>query len=144
MTVARDVLDEAVKDLLEAQMPSRTGVWVGISDPPSRTPEMPYLVLYPMMSSPTEGDLKDGEDQRDYIYQISCIGTTPQQTTWCSSKAQNIITGRPASASGYLHTLPVAGTDITFRVSDNLGAVHRSGDRLYKVDDVYRIRALTS
>jgi len=137
----RDTLDEAVVAMLAAA----TGKEVGLSKLPPLTnpgdlhPPLPYAVLYALHSPIGSGGFEDPEEDRDYIYQLTCIGETHKQCAWMSAKILEAFTDRAANGD-YTNPITGSGWYVQWRRSDGLGAILPSGEDLYQSQDTYRIR----
>lgn len=99
----------------------------------------PYFILYPLTAPEGTGTMRDPEEDREFYYQITSVGVDHRETTWMSDRVQAAMIAR--SGNGYTTALVVAGGTIQNRHSRSLGTVERSGERLFKVDDDYAIKA---
>lgn len=124
---------------------------VGLAEIPGVDPNIPYAIYTPINSPRGEGDYFDPESMRDYVFQILSVGKSPRQARWMSDKMRNILIGRDNDGN-YLVTIdlqPLPDTPPTppgasvmpgSRRSDTLGAVQKTGDRLFQVVDTYRFK----
>lgn len=114
---------------------------IGVCDVPSTTPNMPYGVYNPINSPRGEGSWQDPEDERDWVFQITCVGRSPEQVGWMSDKVDEVIVGR--NDRGYATAMTgVQGGTVLWRLTDSKGTIVRSG-QLFQVVDTYRIRVKT-
>lgn len=127
-------LDEAVETLLETV----TGheCFIIHVDP---NPGIPYTVVYPQPSPRGDGSFANPEEDRDYVYQVTSVGADPRQVRRVQEMVEEAFLSR-VGGGGYEHAITVAGYAVQWRLSDSLGAVVRSGDELFKADDMYRVR----
>lgn len=109
-----------------------------IKVPPS--PNLPYTVLYPQPAPRGEGSWANPEEDRDYPYQVTCVGLDAKQVRWVQDKVEQGFLGR-GSRGDYDNEIDAGeGIAVQWRLSDQLGAIVQSGDELFKADDTYRVR----
>lgn len=102
-------------------------------------PGIPYTVMYPLDSPKGTGSWKDPEEDRDYVYQITSVGEDARQVRRQQEKVERGFLQR--GGSGYQHLIgPGGDANVQWRASDRLGAIVASGDKLFKSDDIYRVR----
>lgn len=131
--IAREVLDKAIKEWLQTTVGKSVGL---VSPPDSLT--LPYVILYPITSTSGPGSFADPEEDRDYVYQATCVGQDPRQTAWMSRKVQAAFTER--LNSDYLYPIAVSGIEIQWRLCDELGGIVPGGDDIFQSADTYRVR----
>lgn len=133
--INRDVLDEALQGQLAADILLVGGVpiQVGLSDVPSPTPTVPYLIMNWSPSPPPEGSLKDNEDMPYFDYMIKSVGKDHKETARTSSRVKG-------SMKGMRKTLSVSGAVIISTRLISLGIISPAmGPTLFEVNDIYRI-----
>lgn len=113
---------------------------VGLAELPGANPNMPYGVVYPINSPRGEGSWANPEEDRDVVYQVTCVGKSPEQVGWMSDKVNTVIIGRYEDGRLRYTTVGIAGGTVLWRLTDELGGIVKSGDRLFQVVDTYRIR----
>jgi hypothetical protein len=86
----------AVRDLLDAQLPAAVTVEVG-GAPAGAAP--PYAVVYPDPGMP-EGTL--GDRHRDLLleFQVTCVGTGPQQAQDVADRVRTVLLTLTPSVTG--------------------------------------------
>lgn len=82
-----DVLDESIRAMFAA----RTARPVGIADVPSGATGA-YAVIDLVSSGSEDGGWGNPTDQRDFNYQIRCVGTSPQQCRWMQQRISTAAT----------------------------------------------------
>lgn len=132
----RDILNEAVQAMLVAA----TGKEIGLGKLPAVPtgklyPPVPYAVLYPLHSPTGTGSFARLEEDRDFVYQVTCAGQTDKQVSWMSSKVMD------AFLDPVVGPITAAGWVIQWRRSVQLGAILPSGPDLYISQDTYQVRA---
>lgn len=134
MSRGNDV-DVAVQGMLE----SSTEHLCYIIEVPA-DPNVPYTILYPLQQPRGTGSWADPEEDRDFVYQVTCVGFDPRQVRRVQEMVEAGFLGR-AEGGDYLFSIePADGSNTQWRTSDQLGAIVRSGDKLFKSDDNYRVR----
>jgi hypothetical protein len=126
--------DEAVRAMLETVTGHDVHV---IRVPPGA--DVPYTILYPLMIPPGTGAWADPEEDRDYRYQATVVGTDRRQVR----RLQEMVTEgflQQSEGSGYEHAITPGDLAVQWRRSEQLGAIEPSGDDLFKADNVYRVR----
>lgn len=109
-----------------------------ISVPPE--PGLPYTVLYPLISPRGTGSWANPEEDRDYTYQVTSVGEDSRQVRRVQELVEEAFLER-GGGGGYTHAItPASGHAVQWRLSDVLGAIVPSGDKLFKADDTYRVR----
>lgn len=140
----RDEINEAIRSRMEevigkavglAQMPLPPDPY----DPPEDWPPNSYVILYPQNTSSGYGSMADGEEERDYLFQVTCVGRDERQAAWVSSKVEAFFLAKKPGG-GYLHDIPLEGHSILWRLSDSLGSILPSGDDSFTSPDRYRLR----
>jgi hypothetical protein len=140
----RDEINEAVRTMLEAA----TGKKIGLAEmpvpldpdnPPAGWPALPYAVLWPLDTAPTDGSMEDGNEDKIFYYQATCVGKDSRQVSWMSSKVEAAFMAlRPGG--GYLHDIPLTGHSVAWRLLQSQGATVPSGEQLFASDDNYLLR----
>jgi hypothetical protein len=87
-------LDQVIKTALETV----TTRPIGYGTVPSEYPEKPYGVLYPMENVTPLGDMSSVVANRDYKYQIRCVGEDHRQVRWMQAKVELAMLGVIAAA----------------------------------------------
>lgn len=128
---------EPVDSSFQAFLETNTGRGVGLAKLPTST-AVPYAIVYPMTSGMGDGSYADPEEDRELLYQLTCVGETPQQARWMSDKVRRAILGRNSSGA-YLYTMTLTGVNVQRRSSDMLGSILPSGADLYQIADTYRL-----
>lgn len=137
MSIAREVLNKGIAEWLATAVGKQVGL-VTIAE----NPTAPYVILYPLQSPPGAGSYADPEEDRDFVYQATCVGIDPRQAAWMSRKVQEAFTDRQAGTSdGYKHPIAISGIAVQWRSCDELGAILPVGDDLFQSQDTYRVRA---
>jgi len=99
----------------------------------------PYAILIPMTSPLATGSWAQPEEDRELVYQLTCVGKDPRQARWMSDKVRIAFTAR--DDSGYV--VPMNLTTLTAvvqcRTGESVGAVIAGGVDLYQTNDMYRI-----
>lgn len=133
MNATRDVIDQAIADLLATNTGKAVGVaWIA-SDA-----ALPYAIVYPMPAGSDLGAWAQPNEDREFTYQIKCVGADARQAGWMSSKINAIMTNR--SGADYQYPLVITGAATHWRITDTLGAIVASGDDLFESNDIYRVR----
>lgn len=124
---------------LVARMASVLGKEIGNADVPSLSPDLPYAIVYPLFSPPPDGSWAAPEEDFDLVYQMTSVGSSPEQSGWMSKEIWNFLLARGPNGS---HTEPLGlvGFTVQWRRSNSLGAILPSGDHLFQVDDGYRLK----
>lgn len=103
-------------------------------------PDVPYTVISPLPQPRGDGSWADPEEDRDFVYQVSSVGYDTRQVRRIQELVEEAFLGR-AGGGDYEHAIDAgAGNNVQWRMSDQLGAIVRSGDKLFKSDDTYRVR----
>ncbi len=141
----RDEVNDAVQEMLS----SVTGLNVGLAqipvyednpaNPPVGFPGRKYAILYPLNVSSEDGSMNDGEEENDFLFQVTCVGDDARRTGWTSSKVQSAFLAL-APGGGYMHDIVLEGHDVTMRFLDSLGAIVPSGEDFFASADSYRLR----
>lgn len=134
MSRGNDV-DVAVQEMLA----SSTGHECYILEIPEN-PEIPYTILYPLQQPRGEGSWADPEEDRDYVYQVTSVGLDSRQVRWVQESVEIGFLERSGGGDYQYPIDPEDSSNVQWRMSDQLGAIVRSGDKLYKSDDTYRVR----
>lgn len=61
------------------------GLTVGDADGEALSP--PYCVVYSIPGGSRSGNLDAPYDDADFVYQVTCVGTTREQAEWVTDKA---------------------------------------------------------
>lgn len=101
---------QALLDLLAG-----LGVSTGFNQAPASTAP-PYHVLYPLPSSEHDGTLRNPDEDRALIYQLTTVGRVPEEAEHLADLARALLTGA---------TLTVAGRAIWRIEPDELGRLER-------------------
>ena len=141
----RDEINEEIR----SQLQTVTGRNVGLAEiprydpdpehPPEGWPGESYIILYPQNTSGGEGGFGDGESDRDFLFQVTCVGRDPRQCAWVSSKVETFFTALKPGG-GYLHDIPLVGHSVAWRLTDSLGAILPAGNVGFQSADQYRLR----
>jgi hypothetical protein len=140
----RDEINEAIR----AAMQEVIGRNVGLAEmpippdpdnPPQNWPGDSYAILYPQNTSAGHGGMADGEEDRDFLFQVTNVGRDPRQAAWMSSKVEAFFVGKKPGG-GYLHDIPLDGHAVEWRLVDSIGAILPGGDESFTSADQYRLR----
>lgn len=140
--IERDKLDEAVRDAIALY----AELQVGLSDVPSSTPSIPYVILYQSPSPGTreyDGSWEDPNDMPCYDYLAKCVGRDHRETSRTSSLVRAVFLTRGSVQNGYSYPFLVDGgvLNIVERASVSAGAIVPSdGPELFEVNDIYRLK----
>jgi hypothetical protein len=99
-----------------------------------------YGIAFPITSPRGSGSWADPEEDREFVYQITCVGQNAGQALWMSDRVRNAIIGRDADGL-YLHPMVLAGREVQARASDGVGQPVPSGTELMQTQDTYRIQS---
>lgn len=141
MVVPIDI--DVFEDSLVAWFKRVTGRPVGLADLPEETPNMPYIVLTPIILGRGEGTWADPECMRDYVFQILSVGKSPRQTRWMAERARQMWAGRRADGNHLTEMVGIEGATVLpgSRQSDSLGAVLKAPEgKLFQIIDTYRAK----
>lgn len=131
----RDEIDESVRALLEEGTSKQS--WISKVRVPN--PTLPYSVVHPMNTSGGKGGFEDEMDEKDYIFQITCVGKDPRQAAAMSSSVEAVLTAKKPGG-GYVHPMELTGHAVQWRLLESSGAIVPSGESLYRSDDTYSLR----
>jgi hypothetical protein len=92
-----------------------TGLTVGDAQAPGSVP--PYAVLYSIPGGRVFGTLADPHGDGEMVFQVTCVGTTREQTQWVTDKAFAVLSG-----------LSVTGRSIAFVDIDGFPGIQRDDD----------------
>lgn len=97
MTAPAGVLDHAVavQTLLDAQLPAAVGVGLGSAVGLTA----PYAVIYPDPGTP-EGSIGDRYEDLLVEFQVTCVGTGPQQAMDVVGRVRAILLGQLPTITG--------------------------------------------
>lgn len=105
-----DKIDEGVRAWLAAA----TNKNVGLAELPTIVPGAGYCILYPMTSPRGSGSFFDPEEDRDFLYQVTTVGSDAKQVRALSSRVCYAFVGRLASGA-YAHPFAIAGVNVQWR-----------------------------
>jgi len=136
--VERNAIDDAVITCLK----TNTGRPGDIGQPPTRTPSMPYIVLWPTSSPTIDSDWAEPYRDQGFIYDVHSVGATPLQAQWMADRVYRTMVERSGSAYAYDLPVTVQGhtVSIQWRTAISRGALMRSGDTLWEIVDRYEVR----
>ncbi len=124
--------------VLQARLAEVLDIQVGLSDVPSETPEVPYLVLEWSPSPGPEGSYANPEDMPYWDYLIKSVGRNHRETARTASRSHFFMVGR--GNSGYAYEITVAGLIIVRRETISTGMIIKApSPELFEVNDIYRI-----
>lgn len=126
--ISRGSVYRAIRDWLESGTTKQVGMMVIPEEP-----VLPYTILYPLTGIPGPGSMA-GNDELDYMYQITCVGRDDRECGWMSSKVFTVHEDR----LGF--PLLIAGQAPVWRLPNEVGAMLPSGDKLYACNDTYTLR----
>lgn len=130
----RDVLDEAVKQLIQDVVQ----IQVGMTDVPDVKPTLPYAILMQSSSPIPEGSYADPEDMPYFDYVIKSVGRDHRETERTSSTVKGALVGR--NGHGFSHDLVAEGFNVADRKTVSDGSVIKAtGPTLFEKNDIYRI-----
>jgi hypothetical protein len=91
----------------------------------------PYWVVYRIPGGSSSGELADPQGDAEFIYQISCVGISREQTEWMADKATEVLFGG----------LVVAGRSVFMDIEDHPGvrADHDISPSVFVATPRYRI-----
>ena len=131
----RDEINEAVRAML-ASVTSLNVYLVKVRD---ENPGEKYAVVHPIDAGPGVGGMDDAEEMRDFYFQVTCVGKSPQQVGWVSSKVESALTAK-AAGGDYLHAISLTGHTVIWRLVERLGSIVPTGESLYQTPDTYKLR----
>lgn len=105
---------------------------VGDADVPAERPPMPYVIVTLRITSGGLGSMWNPDEDRDYVFQVLCVGRSREQVQWMSDKVADAL------------MLPIDATpegNVQGVSSDSLGAIVKTGDTMFQQADSYRVRA---
>jgi hypothetical protein len=118
-----------------------SGQQVGDHDVPKvNTLELPYAIVY-LIGTRNDGPWATPDNDMEIVFQITNVGSTPKQTRWMSDLTRSLLIGRDADGD-YLVAMVPDGFSVAHRWASGLGAIVKSGDRLYESPDTYRIKVV--
>ena len=131
----RDLLDDAVRNMLAAEL----DVEVGLSDTPSTGPTVPYIIVFQSPSPKPKGDYAHPESIKDMRYLIKSVGRNHKETARTSSRAALAMTG-PGGDWESAPAIVAVGFSIIERCLVSSGAIVRAeGPSLFETNDIYKI-----
>lgn len=131
--------EAAYKDFV-AFLRAATGKKIGEAKlPTGLSAKESYAICYFITAPQGSGSFRDPEEDRDFVYQVTCVGQNAGQALWMSDRARSAIIGRDPNGK-YLHPMMLAGIEPQWRVSDGLVGPTPSGVDLQETRDTYRIR----
>lgn len=77
-------------------------------------------------------------EDREFSYQIKCVGSDARQAGWMSSKVNAVMTNR--AGADYQYPLTITGVATHWRVTETLGAIVPTGSDLFESNDIYKVR----
>ena len=137
----RDKIDSAVRDAVE----DHTGKPTGLSQPPSREPDMNvgYVIIYQSPSPPPEGSWKDPEECKYFDYLIKSVGRSHRQVAWIQGAVQDAMTGRD-TGGGYMKDITISGFKVIDRRTVSGGGIIQSDEHVFEGSDIYRLKVMAS
>ncbi len=134
-SVPRHLLDAALVSMLATVTGKQVGLSRIVGDPAT----LPYAIVYPLPSGRGSGSFAHPEEDRDYQYQVTCVGEDPKQASWMSQQVQEAMTSRGFFGS-YTNEISAAGVNIMDRLCDAVGGARSQGETLFVSDDTYTVR----
>jgi len=121
-----------------------TGKPIGLSQIPSgedlqgATLELPYAIIYPIVSSSAGAKMSGTEDSKDEVFQVTSVGKNPKQAGWMSDRINEVMTMKVGAS--YMYPLVDEAWGVEWRLCDQLGATLPTGRSMFNQFDNYRIR----
>jgi hypothetical protein len=113
---------------------------IGDADVPSLTPNLPYAIVYPTNSPTPTPQWGDPMGMQDFNYHIKCVGKSRKQTRWMSDRIKWSILRRATNGT-WANDIDLPGASaVVNREVETAGAIMRSGDLLFEVNDYYRLQ----
>lgn len=132
------VSEERLFDEFVTWLAATTGKKIGKAKIPSGLADKEsYAIVYSVTSPPGSGSFFDPEEDREFVYQITSVGTDARQVLWMSDKVRSALLGR--DNDGVLTPMNLLSVNVQRRRSDSLGAIVPSGPDLQQKHDLYRI-----
>ncbi len=134
----RHNVDSALRDMLA----SVTTKNIGMSQVPAAlTVGEPYAILYQSPSPGVgeyDGSWADPEDCRRFDFLVKSVGRSHRQAAWMSTAVNEAIMVR--SHNGWVNALSPSGLNVIDRSTVSMGAIVRTGEDLFEVNDIYRLK----
>ena len=111
-------MSRVLTDDILSVVAAATGKQLGDGTAPA-TPVFPYAVLYPLPSPDHAGDLTTPDRDRGWLYQVTSVGATREQTQWMADEIETAMAGETFNPSG------ITVMDVE---TDTRGAVTRDDD----------------
>lgn len=111
-------MSRVLTDEILTVVAAATGKQLGDGTAPA-SPVFPYAVLYPLPSPDHDGDLGTPDRDRGWLYQVTSVGATREQTQWMADEVETAMDGETFSPSG------ITVMDVE---NDTRGAVTRDDD----------------
>lgn len=105
----------------------------------NQTPTIPYALLYPLGWANLDGSLDDGQEDGDFMLQVSSVGSTAQQCGAVQARIKKTLTQKTGSE----YTLQITATGIDaeqWRRVMELGPIEDSGENTFRANDTYLFR----
>jgi hypothetical protein len=133
---------EEVLTWLTGWLAKNTDKQVGLSDVPSTTPTLPYVVVDLLPSPTPTGAWADPETDHELVLQIKSVGASPEQAMWMSDLVRSVLTERDTNGTYLYSAEGQQGFTVSNRSTSSPGSIVKSGDRLFEVPDTYRIEVV--
>ena len=139
--IKRDVLDLAVVSAISSHL----SLQVGVSDVPSDTPNIPYVIVFqspsPGYTTYEYGGWSDPEDMPCFDFLIKSVGRDHRETARTQSRVRDVMVARTPGGDGYTYPIIASGLIIIERATISPGAiVAAAGPSLFEVGDIYRVK----
>jgi hypothetical protein len=123
---------DAIYNSLVSFLETHTQKQIGLVNPPSPTPDMPYAIIYPEDKRRPE-DMGFEYDTVDLYFSVKVVGRLPEQALWMSDTIEAIMYDNSL-------TFQVEDVQICWRYCERGGAIMPSGDDLFEASDDYTLR----
>lgn len=130
---------EKFYEAVVAAVQLRAGAEVGNGVIPEQFDDC-YCIVMPPLAGGGDGSWADPEEERDFVFSITSVGTSVRQVSWLSRRVEDAITARGPNGD-YATPITGDGFTVTRRSVNALGAAVPSGTELWQCVDSYRIRA---
>lgn len=131
--------DDVMRYLLE-WLREHTDQQVGDGDAPTPFPTGPYAVLH-LIGTQNDGPFSHPDDDLELVVQVTCVGRKPGEARWMSDAVAEVMIGREPEGD-YRFEMYTEGFTVQSRWASGLGAIVKSGDRLYESPDTYRLKVV--